>query len=124
MNFVSKNQKGRVIREKPFSDIKTNILAVLNKHKTISPLQIHSKNSSRLRSTITDFYDDETSDKCSVNLSLLSLKSDEFPERIKYGKIGHYSPFERFVYFKNHSPMYQNIEMIKKYLKHYTKLKI
>ena len=58
-------------------------------------------------------------DNESVNLSLFSLDSESLPNKINYGKIGHYSPFERFINFRNIQSMSEKIEFIQTYLKHY-----
>ena len=68
---------------------------------TITSAQVfHTLPKVDLQQSINDFEDksdcDDSTSNASTNLSLFSVISKEQRQKIQYGKIGHYSPYERF----------------------------
>ncbi len=68
-------------------------------------------------------YQEDESDlisEISTNLSLFSLYSKEQKKKIDYGKIGYFSPFERFINRRSQKRIKDYIYLVTSVLTHYS----
>jgi hypothetical protein len=112
---------GRLKSSKTTKTSNNSFLKSINRGKTRSDFRSAITYGSSLK--YADYeYDDKASEP-STNLSLLTCDSLHFnEERIDYGSIGHYSPFERYTNSKCYRYFYENRKFVFKYLKHYERL--
>lgn len=111
---------GRIKSSKTAKTTNNSFLKSLNRGKTRSDFRSAVTYGSSLRYADYD-YDDKASEP-STNISLLTCDSHFNEERIDYGKIGHYSPFERYTNIKCYRNFYENRRFVAKYLGHYERL--
>ena len=99
---LSSNHSTNLINQQPFNGIaQLNIFRQNNNEENF------------------DNNDDQISN-ASTNLSLFSLYSIQYEDKTKYGKIGHFSPFERFTNRGCRKSLKDNISLIATLLKHYS----